>query len=244
MASPQWRDRFRNELLRQRLPRDYISRLLEELSDHAADLSKEISSMDVEKRSPPTETQRVDDRLGNPEHLASLARSEYQRRTFAGRHPLITFIAGPVFAVVGTFLAVCLVACGIVWGIDLAAGGVLSANDKLDLPPTPFEMTIVQGFSLVIRFFPFVVSAWLFARLGRRTGLRAWSVAACGVIALVAVCFVSVCTPATAQAKAMWMIGFGLKFGLDQIVQAAVPFALGAWLIWRHRAHDVPTMAV
>ncbi|HEX5444682.1 MAG TPA: hypothetical protein VFW87_12660 [Pirellulales bacterium] len=82
MASQQWPDRLRQELRRQGLPSDYISRLVEELSDHAADISMEKLSMDAE--------QNAATRLGSPEQLASFAKSEFQHRTFAGRHPVLT----------------------------------------------------------------------------------------------------------------------------------------------------------
>lgn len=223
MVNPQWRDRLQQELRRQGLPSDYISRLVEELSDHAADIYMEKSSMDAE--------QSATARLGSPERLASLAKSESQRRTFPGRHPLLTFVAGPIFTIIGALMVVCLVAVGFCWLIDLVTVGILSANDELLIPPSSLEMGIMQFFNTSVRFVPFLFSAWLFMRIGRRAELRTWSIAASGIVALVAIFFSSVLTPATAQAKAMWMIGFGWRFGLDQILQAAVPVAFVAWMI-------------
>lgn len=229
MASPQWRDRLRQELRRQGLPSDYISRLVEELSDHAADITMEKSSMDAEKNSAA--------RLGNPEQLASFAKSEFQRRTFAGRHPLLTFIAGPIFAIIGTFTVVCLIAFGGSLLIDFGGSWLI---DDLGLPPTTLEMGIVQFYNMSVRFVPFVFSAWLFACLGRRAGLRMWSIPACGIVALVAIFFSSVVTPATAPTDLpTWIIGFRWKPGVDQILQAAVPVAFVAWIIWR-RAPNGP----
>lgn len=226
MASPQWRDRLRQELRRQGLPSAYISRLVEELSDHALDISKENSSMDAE--------QTAASRLGQPEEIASLAKTEFERRTFAGRHPLLTFVAGPIFALPGTLAMILLVAFGCCWLIDTATGGSFSANDELGLPPTSMEMAIMQAFNGCVRFVPFAFSAWVFVRLGRRAGLRAWPAAACGIIGVLALLFVSVVTPATANAPGTWIMGFGGKFALDQVLQAAVPLALGGWFLWRH----------
>ena len=92
--------------------------------------------------------QNVGARLGNPEQLASFAKSEFQRRTFAGRHPLLIFIAGPIFAIMGALVVVCLVAvggsflidCGC-WLIDKATDGGLSTNDNL---VSALEMGIMQ----------------------------------------------------------------------------------------------------
>jgi hypothetical protein len=227
MASPQWRDRLRQELRRQGLPSDYISRLVEELFDHAADISMETPSMDAE--------QSAAARMGNTEQLACFARSEFQRRTFAGRHPLLVFVAGPIFAVAASLILVFLVAVGGSWLIDSgwwlfdkATGGRLSANHDL---VSALEMGVMQLFITSVRFVPFLMSAWVFVRLGRRTELRVWSIAACGVVALAAIFFSSVFTPATAQTKAMWMMSFGWKFGLDRILQAAVPIAFVAWML-------------
>ena len=233
MASPQWRDQLQQALRRQGLPSVYISRLVEELTDHATDISQENSSMDAE--------QTVVSRLGRSEHLASIAKTEFNRRTFAGRHPLLTFIAGPIFAIPGTLTMILLVAFACSWLIDIVAfaccwlidtatGGSLSTNDELK---SVLETAIVQAFNGCVRFVPFVLSAWFFVRLGRRAGLRAWPAAACGIVGLVAFFFVSAVTPATADGPGTWMMGFGWKFVFDQALQAAAPLALGGWFLWR-----------
>jgi hypothetical protein len=226
MASPQWRDQLQQALRRQGLPSVYISRLVEELTDHATDISQENSSMDAE--------QTAASRLGRPEHLASIAKTEFNGRTFAGRHPLVTFIAGPIVAIPCTLAMIFLVAFGCMRMIDTAMGGSFSANDELGLPPTSMEVAVIQAFNGFVRFAPFAFSAWLFMRLGGRAGLRIWPAAACGIIALLALFFVSVVTPATADGPGMLMIGFGWKFVLDQALQAAMPLALGGWFLCRH----------
>ncbi|HWB13844.1 MAG TPA: hypothetical protein VG826_31750 [Pirellulales bacterium] len=236
MASQQWRDRLRQELDRQGLPSEYVSRLVEELSDHATDILQENASMEAEY---------VDNqRMGSPEGLASFARSQFQRRTFAGRHPLLTFLAGPIFAILGTLVAICLTVFFVAWLMDCATGGTLSANDELGLPPSVFEMRIVQAVNLVVRFIPFGLSAWLFARLGDRAGLRLWSVGACGIITLMAFLFSSVVRPASGQAPQMWIIGVGMNFDLDQVWQATMPLALGLWLIWQHLVERSKPIAI
>ncbi len=236
MASPQWRDQLQQALRRQGLPSVYISRLVEELTDHATDISQENSSMDAEHTAA--------SRLGRPEHLASIAKAEFNRRTFAGRHPLVTFIAGPIIAIPCTLAMIFFVAFGCMWMIDTAMGGSLSANDELGLPPTSMEVAVIQAFNGFVRFAPFVISAWLFVRLGGRAGLRIWPAAACGIIALLALFFVSVVTPATADGPGTLMMGFGWKFVLDQALQAAVPLALGGWFLWRHSTSRSQAIAV
>jgi hypothetical protein len=228
MASPQWRDRLTQLLYRHRLPMAYVDRFVEELTEHAIDLFVETNSMDAERN--------LEARLGDPEQLAAVAKNEYHRRTFAGRHPIVTFVAGPIVSLVGTFLATALLVVATYWLIDLALGlamgDSLTANDDNELPPTRLEMGLLQVFNFTIRFVPFVLSAWFFVRLGRRSGLRAWSLTACGIVTLAAIFFTSTVNPATDTSQATWVIGFGSNIGIDQIVQAAVPLALGAWMLW------------
>jgi hypothetical protein len=237
MANRQWRDRLRQELDRQGLPSEYVSRLVEELCDHATDILKENSSMDAEQMEVECKDreQVAGDRLGSIEQLASFARSEFRCRTFAGRHPLVTFLVGPIVAILGTLAVICLTAFGGGWLIDWATGGSLFADEELGLPLSPLQMDIVQALSLMARFVPFALSAWLFVRLGHRAGRRWWSVAACGIVALVAILFTSVVNPATDHSRTTWMIGlrWNWKIGLDQMLQAVAPLALCVWASWQ-----------
>jgi hypothetical protein len=228
MASQPWRNRLIAALHRQGLPNAYVDRMVEELSDHATDLFLEDPSMDAQKE--------IDARLGTPEQLAAVAKIEFQRRTFAGRHPILTFIAGPLVAVIGTLVANFLLVVGTCELLDLALGGALSANDGMNLPPSGFEVSLMRAMNCVVRFIPFALSAWLFVRLGRCSGRRIWSIVACGIVAVAAIFFWSVVTPGTAQSRGTWMMGIGWNIGLDQLLQAAVPAALAAWMLWRSSA--------
>src|SRR5262245_40556290 len=119
MADLHWRDRLIVALRRQGLPTSYIDRLVEELSEHLTDLFTEEPSMDAQRD--------VEDRLGTPEQLAAAAKAEFQRRTFAGRHPVLTFLAGPTAVMLGTLVAMVLAVVSLDWVIDVATGGSLSA---------------------------------------------------------------------------------------------------------------------
>jgi hypothetical protein len=241
MANQHWRSRLVTALRRQGLPRAYVDRLVEELSDHTTDLFLEDQSMDAQ--------QEVEARLGSPEQLAAVAKAEFQKRTFAGRHPAVTFLAGPIIAVTGTFAASIMLLFAVTWLIDLATGGSLTANDEANLPPSTFETGLMQFFNGVVRFAPFALSAWFFARLGRRSGRAVWSIIACGIVAVIAILFWSVMTQRPGD-KGMWMMGIGWrgwKIGIDQILQAAVPLAFGVWALRQFRmsrcAGDSPSPA-
>lgn len=223
MPNPQWPDRLRQALLRQGLPSDYVSRLVDELSDHAADLYRENPSMDAERD--------FEIRLGTPEQVAAVAAEEFRRRTFAGRHPAATFVAGPVVVVSAGLVACVLTVVAVSYLVDFVTAGALRANDAVKAPPSRAEMNLMQALSFLVRFAPFALSAGYFARLARRSGLRTWGIAACGITTLAALCFTSQVGPATPDGMGAWMLAVGWRVTLDQLLQAAVPLALGAWLL-------------
>lgn len=230
MASPQWRSRLVEAMGRQGLPTAYVNRLIDELCDHAENILRENSGMDAE--------QIVIDRLGSPEQLAEVARCEFHRRTFAGRHPIVIFVAGPAFVMLGTFVVSVILVVASCWLIDTITGGRLSANDATNGPPSALEMGVMQTLNVVVRFVPFAASAWLYVRLGKRSGRRGWGVVACGLIAFTAICFFSTVNQQTAESTGAWYMGLGWKFGIDQILQAMAPLAFGAGMLWKMTKAD------
>src|SRR5262249_30729974 len=157
-----------------RLPSAYIQRMVEELTDHAADLSLEDLSMEAQ--------QNIEGRLGTPEQIAAAAKAEFNCRTFAGRHPLFTFVVGPLLTTFIIYVATVLLVIGACFLLDFMSSGLLSANDDANLPPSAFEFRLMQFMSGLVRFVPFVLSAWLFVQLGRRSRRYHWSIAACSII--------------------------------------------------------------
>jgi hypothetical protein len=195
--------------------------LVDELSDHFTDLLQETKSMDARNE--------VESRLGAPEHLAATARVEFQRRTFAGRHPIWTFLAGPPLAIVGTFLLMLLAFLGVYELVNWATGGSLTANEATHTAPSALELALIHGSDLAFSFLPYALPACLFARLARRTGRRDWGVAACSLLAVLALCYWSVIEQRPDR-HGVWIMGFFCWPGLRQLAQAAVPLALAAWL--------------
>lgn len=225
MPNRNWCERVRHELLRQGLPHSYVARLVEELSEHATDLFKEDRSMDAEHA--------LEARLGNPQRLAEAAKSEFHHRTFAGRHPLLTFVAAPVFVVTATIVATIALMAAMAWGADLLSGGALAPSDQSDTPPTPFQLQLIYTANFVVRFVPFLLSAFIFVRLGQRSGREVWSLGACGIIALFASAFVSVISATSADGHGTWVLGFGWKPELHQLMQAILPSICGLWVLTR-----------
>src|SRR6266404_5302566 len=179
MDSRPWPEELEGKLRRQGLPSEYIDRLIEELADHAIDSQTENPSM---------EAQQMRAQLGTPEQLARTAHDEFRRRTFASRHPVLTFIVGPLL-----FSPLLFVLCPLLlFLIAFVVGSALDcvASDALSRVPESTQVQIdkwiVQCFNLYARFLPFVLAAWLFCRLGRRSMMPRWSLMACCIVALVA----------------------------------------------------------
>ncbi|MDZ4688441.1 MAG: hypothetical protein SH850_25485 [Planctomycetaceae bacterium] len=220
-----WHERLQEALLRQRLPRAEVERLAEELFGHAADLIAEGQSMDAPQPD-------LDARLGTPAALATTARQQFQQRTFAGRHPLLIFLGGPFVALVGSFLALAMLVTGVALGFDFVSGGALEAIDADGAPPAAWEIAVIHSLNTIVRFVPFAVSAWCFVWLGRRSGHATLSVVSCGIITVVAL-FFSAVVSTTADGHGTWILGLATKVGLDQFLQAIMPIALGAGMLWK-----------
>ncbi|MEX2141902.1 MAG: hypothetical protein WD894_21735 [Pirellulales bacterium] len=87
MAKSKWLSEVAEALRRQRLSRAYIRRFTDELADHCEDLCQETLGMDANA---------FPVQMGSADELARTATHEFRRRTYAGRHPLVTFVAAPL----------------------------------------------------------------------------------------------------------------------------------------------------
>jgi hypothetical protein len=199
--------------------------MLEELADHFSDLEQETASMDAPLL--------LEERLGNPRKIAASARSTYDRRTFAGRHPVLTFGVAPIFAVLGTLMATLLLAWLVVW---LAAMTTPQLREQTT-PPTALQLAVIEAVVWFVRLTPFILMAWWFSRVGRRIQRPQWGLLACAIVAAVALAFSMTATPATSEVKGQVTIGFGVAWQprFEQWLQAALPLAVGCWT-WRSMA--------
>ena len=120
MADPHWLKRLDAQLRKHHLPAGYRARLLDELADHLSELEQETASMDAPLL--------LEERLGTPSELAAQARSEFDRRTFAGRHPVLTFGVAPVFGVLATVVVTLWLAFYVVWLADMTTPQQLASG--------------------------------------------------------------------------------------------------------------------
>jgi uncharacterized membrane protein len=226
MSKSNWLNEVARALRRQRLPRSYIRRFTDELADHFDDLYKEKIGMDADAHTA---------RLGAPEEIARRAARELQGRTYAGRHPIVTFIAAPVPTAALLLVGLCVPFLLILTIVpDDYAPGYFPA----------WAGVVMQTVVWAMRFVPFVVGAILFCHLAKRAlcGAR-WSLIACGLVAMLAGLFaVQLTLPTGAVGSGSLMMGFAFPFGFAhwpapfgsmQWLQALAPIAV--WFVYFRR---------
>ncbi len=230
MHNQLWFERLRRQLVARRLPRAYIDRIVEEMTDHFHDLTEESMK---------TEEEAVF-QLGNPDQVAKVAAKEYRRRTFLGRHPVIAFLTFAISPIFSFFFLAIAAMYAVGCGFELVAP-VLGIHDDFLVHGSPAAMTLwCYGMPIAFIMLPSVVLMLLYGRVAKRTeSARRWIIVSCGILAYAA------STP-------LFMIGFGiprhgdaLTVGLAwrpvvpiQFVQLVIPLALGSWLLWRQRRHE------
>jgi len=226
MDSRQWRDRLRGDLRRQRLPSAYIDRLVEELSDHLIDSQEEHPSM---------EAQNAFVRLGNTNTIAANAGHEFRRRTFAGRHPWLTFVVFPVAFIPLLYVSLLAALFAISWIVGTTMEWLVIPESQLWLSnaaQSRLEWWILAAFDFFVRFVPFVIASWIFCRLGRHSGMRWWPLVACTIVAITAGFLFTKSVPSVGDKPGLWMIGLATRVEARQFVQLLVPLAATIWMLW------------
>ncbi|MBL9123152.1 MAG: hypothetical protein JNG90_05930, partial [Planctomycetaceae bacterium] len=218
MLAPLPLERLRRELLRRGLPPSYVERVVGEWADHYEDLSSAHFSKEADM--PAT---KVIESFGSETELAEAAVLQFRARTFAGRHPVWTFIVAPVPL---------LILCWVAYYSSMAL--VLStARDSLFDRTSPAAHALVQLCFETSLLLPPVAAALVLARMARRSGRRArWLLAACALVALIAGCHRANLALPIGGGDGSLMVGFGI--GSRQIVwqQAAFPLLIGGAVAW------------
>src|SRR3954469_14366374 len=192
MASHPSRDELERELRRQRLPSAYIARLLAELDDHYEDLLEERStSMGAARKLqvPQNEQDDLSVRLGEPAQLALFAAEKYHGRSFWGRHPVVTFLVGPLPLLVAIWLATVFGLTGLGIGLNYVIEKWLKIPaDQWDYPNHLVAQAVVMAIvAWIVVVVPPLSVAGLMCRTARRNAVSwLWPIVACGLVAAVA----------------------------------------------------------
>lgn len=235
MDSRQWREALRVDLRRQNLPPAYIDRLVEELSDHLFDTQTETTSMDAPSAFA---------RLGSPNSIAAAASHEFRRRTFAGRHPWLTFVVAPFAFIPFLFVSLILALFAVNWIIGTTVEWLNVPDPWLSLSEntqTRAEWWILGFFDMYVRFVPFLIGSWIFCRWGRSSGLRWWPLVASTIVAITAGFLFTKSIPAAGDKPGLWMVGLATRFETRQFIQLLVPLAVAAWMLLKLPRRMSPT---
>lgn len=148
-------------------------RLVMELGEHADDAAEELREQGI---SEDEAYRRVLERFGAPKEFARALAADYQRRSFSGRHPLLSFGLGPVAAMVALLIAP--IVLGSLLGPDTAAA------------PLPWtDIPIQRAYAFAATFLnvvtPFIASIYfaIIGTKGRHHPL--WTGLSCGLLSLI-----------------------------------------------------------
>lgn len=147
------------ELIRRGLPTDYACRTAEELDDHRTDLLADLRAQNADDPEA-----IANERLGETRALAKRIAGDYQRRSWFGRWPSVSFIVLPpaILAAVWTGLVLTLALAGRLWTWSGGAPGEIWS---------PVENARLS-WGLTLGVFAFVVPAsiaWFYGRLALQT---------------------------------------------------------------------------
>jgi hypothetical protein len=188
-----------------------------------------------------TEQENWDTRLGDPAQLAVFAGEQYHARSFWGRHPVITFVLGPLPMLLAGWtasgFAVAWIATGIVYVLEhwFGFGGEMARPQDYVFSQA-IVMCVVSWF--VIVFPPLFVAAWL-CRITRRNALNwRWPIIGCTLLAFTAAFLWVSYHPAIVPNDGRISVGLNVEGSarwvlLDYLPKFAIGLGIGLLLVKR-----------
>lgn len=218
MASQPWFRELQARLASQGLPRHYVQRLVEEMTDHFQDLKEETMGQLAEPYA----------RLGEPQQIADAAVAAYRRRSWIARHPTMAFLVfavSPILSLVAScFVGVLLLA--------LAAHGLGFIDENGQHLGSSAAAWLVYLLPVVTIVLPAAALTAAYYGLARWAGTgRRWMLVSCLVISVLAGVTMCSVTLSDTPGQSTLTYGLGLPSGWHML-QALAPLTLGVWL-WR-----------
>lgn len=183
-------DQLRCELLKRRLPRYYVHRVMREIDDHSRDIAAESAGNEATAL-----------RLGDPKLLAGRFATEFRSRHFAGRHPWLVFLLGPI-------------PCTILAATLLYMAGFFALESLGSLRPSGATSWLNQWLAIVVCYggliAPIVGATLWFGRWALRSGCGArWFWTATALECLLAALVHTQLRLPTAPGNGMFSVGLG-----------------------------------
>lgn len=208
-----WFQQLRDALRKQRVPKRYANRLIDELWFHYLEMKEqdEMNGFSIEDNGGV-------ERLGSPETLAIQA-AQVPRATWAGRHPWLAFIIGAPAITLGLTIGLLFV----IFNILTLFVEVITLASAPWLEPLMMVLNFVQ---VVV---PATIACFLVCRLVSRS-VRSpwWGVVSCGVVAvLCSMMHVHWAPAATIPGTGMLSIGILAWPTPTTLLHATVPLVIG-----------------
>ena len=218
-----------------------MERLLSELSDHITDSLEDRMSTDAKDLRPFTSP------LGAPSAVAAAAISEFRKRRFSTRHPILTFVVLPVLSLLVGWISVVLL-------FVLTASAIAKLNGHSFERTPDWLVTLLPFVTGAAVLAPIALVAALVCRVAGRAAIGwKWPVIACLLLAVVggaALFDVKVpgvergalhntqfkdVHPAPPAGKGQMAFGFGMNTHPRpwQVVQFLVPLTICGAFVWR-----------
>lgn len=227
MPSPAWLEEMRIELERQKLPRAYLARCLEELADHHEDVQ-------LAGHSDAAAAQK----LGHAKDIGQAVSEGLRRATFAGRHPWILFAALPLPLMLVEWCAFFLIGGGGLYLLAAWLGLDLLADEAPLAQWPPLLVGYLHALLFLAGFWPPLGLTWAWATLARRAGCgESWVWLSAFLFGLGALSYRYRVFEAADHVQGE----FGLQ-GLPsplQFAQFLMPLAAAAWMIRRRRVAEL-----
>ena len=210
MNAPSLSEQLRRELIGRRLPRYYVHRVVREFDDHAQDIHTEGDAA-------------TPARLGDPRQLARHFAREFRARSFAGRHPWLVFLIGPIPCTIA--LAILVFTAGF-WLLDSLGSFQPAASTRWG---TQFLALVACHVGLTL---PLLTVMYCFGRSALRSGCGArWLWAVCALECALALLVNTQLRLPTAPGNGRFSVGLSFPPAGNWWL-AALPLLVAVGLTW------------
>ncbi|MBN8600900.1 MAG: hypothetical protein J0M26_07720 [Planctomycetes bacterium] len=217
----QWQQQLRNELYQRHIPADCAERLMNELVDHYLDL-QEATQM----KSDATTNNDVIKMLGDPKSIAT-ATAQIPRRSWAARHPLLSYLILP------PLMSLVVLALLILVDVFLLVPAVRGRT--LETDPWLASACLVLG-PLHVIVATSLIALWSCRSVARSGRSKLWGIAACLVVAILgAYTSVNFAAPTAVPGSGRLSLGFGFPLPVFWM-QAVTPLIIGGFFYALRRA--------
>jgi hypothetical protein len=186
-------------------------------------------------------------RLGEPEQVAEAAIVGYRQRSFVGRHPLAAFLVFAVSPVLSMLAVGAAVVAAFVVACDWLGLGEALRQAFWQLGPLAAATASYGAIALFV-VVPSVVLTILYCRLAERLCIsRKWMFASCAALAVVAAALSVIVrlSDVPGQSELTYSMGIGVSAlpSVRQLIQLAIPLAVGLWCMRHGRDAGQPRLA-